>query len=191
MESSAKFLPVGEKAKEISASNMGGFVNDYFDGKLQKSVKSAELPADWDALPVKVLVTTNFEAVAKDKARDVFVEFYAPWCGHCKSLAPIWDQIAEKYTDRKDLVMAKVDGAEVEGFPTLIMYKKETNEAVDYTGKRDFESIVKFIETGEQEEAEEEDEPEDEPEDEDEDFGDDEEDDLDEEEDSLPKDEED
>jgi len=196
MESSGKFLPVGEKAKEISASNMGGFVNDYFDGKLQKSVKSAELPADWDALPVKVLVTTNFEAVAKDKAKDVFVEFYAPWCGHCKSLAPIWDQIAEKYADRKDLVIAKVDGtenevdgAEVEGFPTLIMYKKETNEAVDYTGKRDLESIVKFIETGEQEEAEEEDEPEDEPEDEDEDFGDDDEEDFDEEEDSLPKDE--
>ena len=57
-------------------------------------------------------------------------------------MAPIWDQIAEKYADRKDLVIAKVDGtenevdgAEVEGFPTLIMYKKETNEAVDYTGE--------------------------------------------------------
>ena len=62
--------------------------------------------------------------------------------GHCKSLAPIWDQIAEKYADKKDLVIAKVDGTEnevdgveVEGFPTLIMYKKETNEAVDYTGE--------------------------------------------------------
>merc|ERR1712128_223237 len=93
---------------------MGGFVNDYFDGKLQKAVKSAELPADWDALPVKVLVTTNFEEVAKDTAKDAFVEFYAPWCGHCKSLAPIWDQIAEKYADRKDLVIAKVDGTEDE-----------------------------------------------------------------------------
>eukprot|EP00092_Neocalanus_flemingeri_P004114 GFUD01004426.1.p1 GENE.GFUD01004426.1~~GFUD01004426.1.p1 ORF type:complete len:519 (+),score=155.88 GFUD01004426.1:230-1786(+) len=185
MESSAKFLPTGDAAKDISISNMGGFVKNYFDGKIQKSIKSAELPADWDAKPVKVLVTTNFEEVALDKTKDAFVEFYAPWCGHCKSLAPIWDQIAEKYQDRKDLVIAKidateneVDGAEVEGFPTLKMYKKESNEAVDYVGKRDFESIVKFIETGEQEEAEEEDEPED---DEDENFDEDEEDEIEEE----------
>ena len=81
MESSSKFLPSGDAAKDISVSNMGGFVNDYFDGKLQKSIKSAELPADWDANAVKVLVTTNFAEVALDKKKDVFVEFYAPWCG--------------------------------------------------------------------------------------------------------------
>ena len=86
MESSAKFLPPAEKAKEISASNRGGFVNDYFDGKIQKSIKSAELPADWDAKPVKVLVSTNFEEVAMDKTKDVFVEFYAPWCGKFNNL---------------------------------------------------------------------------------------------------------
>jgi len=196
MESSAKFLPSGDAAKDISISNMGGFVKDYFEGKIQKTVKSAELPADWDAEPVKVLVTTNFEEVAMDKTKDAFVEFYAPWCGHCKSLAPIWDQIAAKYEDRSDLVIAKVDatenevdGVEVEGFPTLIMFKKETNEAVDYVGKRDLESIVKFIETGEQEEAEEEEEPEEDEMLEDEEFDEDEEDEIDEEEDSPIKDE--
>jgi len=165
MESSSKFLPSGDAAKDISVSNMGGFVNDYFDGKLQKSIKSAELPADWDANAVKVLVTTNFAEVALDKKKDVFVEFYAPWCGHCKTLAPIWEQVAEKYESRSDLVIAKVDsteneidGVDIEGFPTLIMFKKGDNEKVDFVGKRDFESIVKFIETGEQEEAEEEEE---------------------------------
>jgi len=196
MESSAKYVPA-ENANDISVSSMGGFVNDYFDGKLQKAIKSAELPADWDANPVKVLVTSNFEEVVQDKTKDVFVEFYAPWCGHCKALAPIWDQIAEKYADRKDLMFAKVDGTEneidgveIEGFPTLIMYKKETNEAVDYVGKRELDDLVKFIETGEQEEAEEEDEPDDEDEDleDDEDFKDDEEDDMDED-DFAPKDE--
>jgi len=191
METSAKYLPEADKAKDLSVSGMGAFVNDYFDGKIAKAVKGAELPADWDANPVKVLVTSNFEEVAMDKTKDVFVEFYAPWCGHCKALAPVWDQIAEKYKDRKDLLIAKVDGTEnevegveIEGFPTLIMYKKETNEAVSYTGRRDMDDIVKFIETGEQEEAEEEDEPEED--EEDEDFEDDEEEGDDE---TVPKDE--
>merc|ERR1712002_785503 len=152
METSAKYLPEADKAKDLSVSGMGAFVNDYFDGKIAKAVKGAELPADWDANPVKVLVASNFEEVAMDKTKDVFVEFYAPWCGHCKALAPVWDQIAEKYKDRKDLLIAKVDGTEnevegveIEGFPTLIMYKKETNEAVSYTGRRDMDDIVKFI----------------------------------------------
>ena len=61
--------------------------------------------------------------------------------GHCKTIAPIWDNIAEKFSDRTDLVLAKVDateneidGVEVEGFPTLKMFKKETNAIVDYKG---------------------------------------------------------
>ena len=97
-----------------------------------------------------------------------------------------------------DLVIAKVDstkneidGIDIEGFPTIKMFKKETNEEIEYvgrdtffgskscflltknafTGKKDLESMVKFIETGEQEEAEEE---EDYDEDYDDDFGDDE-----------------
>ena len=108
MESSAKFLPSGDAAKDISISNMGGFVKDYFEGKIQKTVKSAELPADWDAEPVKVLVTTNFEEVAMDKTKDAFVEFYAPWCGHCKRMAPEYS-VAAKELKEKGIILAKVD----------------------------------------------------------------------------------
>ena len=116
METSAKYLQTDDKFQDLSVSAMGGFVNDYFDGTLAKTVKSAELPEDWNTTPVKTLVATNFNDVVMDKTKDVFVEFYAPWCGklqevlcfkvincgctgHCKALAPTWDALGEKYKD--------------------------------------------------------------------------------------------
>jgi len=179
MEGSSKYLPSPAKAKEITTENLKAFVVEYFAGNLEKFLKSEALPEDWDTTPVKTLVSSNFDKVAKDKSKDVLVEFYAPWCGHCKAIAPIWDQIGEKYSDKGDLLIAKmdstkneIDGVDIEGFPTIKMFKKETNEEIEYIGKKDLESLVKFIETGEQEEADEEEEDYDE--DYDDDFGDDE-----------------
>ena len=63
----------------------------YQAGKVPKFIKSEEAPKDNDG-PVKVVTADTFEEMVFG-GKDVLIEFYAPWCGHCKSLAPIYEQV--------------------------------------------------------------------------------------------------
>jgi len=154
MESSSKYMSGKNTAAEVEAVKT--MVEKYFAGELEKTLKSEDIPADWDKQPVKVLVGKNFADVAMDKSKDVFVEFYAPWCGHCKSLAPVWDKLGEEFEKDDSVVIAKMDataneadGVNVKSFPTLKLWKKDTNKLVDYSGARDFETLAHFVRTGE------------------------------------------
>ena len=60
-------------------------------GKLEKTIKSEPAPASNNG-PVKVLVADQFDELVISSGKSVLIEFYAPWCGHCQSLAPVYEQ---------------------------------------------------------------------------------------------------
>lgn len=67
------------KNNDLSPESVKAFIEDGIAGKLRVEVKSEKIPEDWDKAPVKVLVGDNFEDVALDVTKDVFVSFYSPW----------------------------------------------------------------------------------------------------------------
>lgn len=65
---------------------------------------------------LKVVVGENFDEIVNDPTKDVLIEFYAPWCGHCKTLEPKFNELGEKFAGSKDIVIAKMD-ATANGVP--------------------------------------------------------------------------
>lgn len=43
-----------------------------------------------------MVVAENFDSIVNDDSKDVLIEFYAPWCGHCKNLEPKYKELGEK-----------------------------------------------------------------------------------------------
>lgn len=151
-EDMAKYKP---SSSEITSEVIEEFVQDFLNGKLKQHLLSQDLPEDWDKTPVKTLVSSNFDEVAFNKDKDVLVEFYAPWCGHCKQLAPIYDQLGEKFSSDDNVVIAKMDATvnemehtKITSFPTIKLYKKGDNSVVEYNGERTLEGLTKFLESG-------------------------------------------
>jgi len=101
---------------------------------------------------VAVLDPSNFDEFIASQSYTV-VEFYAPWCGHCKSLAPEWAAAAAKVRKlNPPTILAKVDADAhrelgekfgVSGFPTIKVFKDGKDE--EYEGPREAKGIVSYI----------------------------------------------
>lgn len=106
------------------------------------------------ASEVVILDSSNFEHLTQastgSTTGDWLVKFYAPWCGHCKKMEPMYEELAQKL--KGEVNVAKVDVPanrdlgtrfEIKGFPTLKFFSK--GKVYTYKGKRTVDDIIEFV----------------------------------------------
>ncbi|MEQ2275696.1 Protein disulfide-isomerase A4 [Xenotaenia resolanae] len=142
--------------EEFDSEVLKEFVIAFKKGKLQPIIKSQPVPKN-NKGPVKVVVGKTFDEIVMDTQKDVLIEFYAPWCGHCKKLEPDYLALGKKYKSEKNLVIAKMDTTandvpndryKVEGFPTIYFAPSNGKQSpVKFEGgDRTVEGLSKFVE---------------------------------------------
>lgn len=107
------------------------------------------------ASAVKDLVPDNFDKVVLKSGKPALVEFFAPWCGHCKNLAPVYEELGQAFASAEDKVtIGKVDADEnrslgkrfgIQGFPTIKWFDGKSDKPEEYNGGRDLESLTQFV----------------------------------------------
>ena len=96
------------------------------------------------------ITAENFKKEVLEESKTVVIDFYADWCGPCKMLAPVLEEIAKENTNTK-FVKINVDDAQdlameynVMSIPTLVVIKngKEVNRVVGLVNKSELMGII-------------------------------------------------
>ncbi|XAR52369.1 Protein disulfide-isomerase [Bertholletia excelsa] len=144
-----KFIMDGE----LTSSSIKSFAEDFLEDKLKPFYKSDPLPETNDG-DVKIVVGNNFDEIVLDESKDVLLEIYAPWCGHCQALEPIYNKLAKHLRGIDSLVIAKMDGttnehprAKSDGFPTLLFFPagNKSFDPITFDSDRTVKAFYKFI----------------------------------------------
>ena len=108
---------------------------------------------------VYTLTETNFDSTLVSESL-ILVEFYAPWCGHCKKIKPEYERAARRLAQlQKPIKLAKVDATvekelasrfDVKGYPTLIIFRNGGLKRQPYKGPRDENGIVQYMKSMQQ-----------------------------------------
>ena len=136
----------------LSMDALQEFVEDCTADKLEPYLKSEPMPQTNDG-PVAVAVSKKLDNVVTNNGKDTLIEFYAPSCGHCMKLAPIFDELGIKMED-EDVAIVKMDATandvpsafEVRGFPTLFWLPRDgKSEPQLYEGGRELNDFVRYL----------------------------------------------
>jgi protein disulfide isomerase len=139
----------------FDATSFSAWLNDVVAGTAKQWKKSEPVPESNDG-PVKVVVAKNFDEIVLDKSKNVLLEFYAPWCGHCKNLEPTYKSLGEHFANHANVVIAKMDGTanyvdeayKIEGFPTIKFFPAgDKSDVLAYEGTRTLDDLIEFVES--------------------------------------------
>lgn len=129
------------------------------EGSISRTLKSEPVP-DYEAEPGEpsVIIASNLEEKAFRSDRDVLLNIFAPWCGHCKNFSPNYRKIARKVhllNMSNKILVATYDGTANEpsvpeinwdGFPTILFIKAGTRSPIQYLSpNRDAASVYKWV----------------------------------------------
>lgn len=143
---------------EFSFEKFAKFVQDYKSGKLVGREKPSPEPSsdeiNYAGTDVIQLSNDNFATVVEESNADVMLEFYAPWCGHCKSLSPEYKSLASHFRSDAGITVAAMDATaenvppkyNVEGYPSLYFVPADSKQPVIYDGERSLSEMIAFIE---------------------------------------------
>eukprot|EP01111_Echinosteliopsis_oligospora_P016408 TRINITY_DN680_c0_g1_i2.p1 TRINITY_DN680_c0_g1~~TRINITY_DN680_c0_g1_i2.p1 ORF type:complete len:486 (-),score=145.18 TRINITY_DN680_c0_g1_i2:40-1497(-) len=138
----------------FSVESLKQHLEDFLAEKLEPYLKSEAVPSSQDSDKATVVVGKTFDQIVNDPTKDVLIEAYAPWCGHCKTLAPKYDELASKMKEYDSVVIAKIDATAndipsnfaVKGYPS-IFFVPANNKAspMSYDGSREVDGFVSYI----------------------------------------------
>ena len=122
---------------------------------LHKNVKAADNEEESDDSVQTVLTLTGDNFKHGIEKGITFIEFFAPWCGHCKRLAPTWEELGKKFIGNDNVNIVKIDCTlttskqlcdeqEVDGFPTLYLYR-DGDKVSEYNGSRSLDDLYEFV----------------------------------------------
>lgn len=138
--------------EELTTEGFAQFLKDHQTGNVRPYLKGEPIPAD-NGDAVKIIVRDNWKKTVLDPAKDVLIELYAPWCGHCQRLSPIWEKVAQRVSKIPNLVIAKMDataneveGIQISSYPTLKFYPAFKKHApIEVKVDHNEEAIIEWL----------------------------------------------
>jgi len=144
-----RFYPLN---KSPTKENTVQFLERYLAGDAESIYRSQAIPETNEG-PVIHVVGDTFEKIVMDPTKYVLIEYYAPWCGHCKQLEPIYEELAQYFENNDQVVIAKIDATEndnpigvIKGFPTIQLFSVGDDQTpIPYDGERTLSAMKSFL----------------------------------------------